>query len=213
MTDYSNSVIYNITCKNKTVLEKYIGSTHDKHTREGKHKEVCNNYNSENYNLKVYQFIRANGGWHNWKLEVLENYPCENEIQLIIRERYYYDKLNPELNMIKPYISEEEIKVYQANYRAEHKVEAAKYNAIYKPIYKKENKEKLALQNSIYYETNKEKFKQYALDNAESIKLKRAIRYQKNKKSIIEKGSIQRRKRKQELKEQKEKELNETKTN
>lgn len=66
----------------------YIGSTKNEKQRKDTHKSNCNNENCENYNLKVYQFMRENCRYDNWKYEVLENYPCDNDIQLRIRERY-----------------------------------------------------------------------------------------------------------------------------
>ena len=38
MTDFSKSVIYKLYCKDITVLEFYIGSTHDEIQRERHHK-------------------------------------------------------------------------------------------------------------------------------------------------------------------------------
>ena len=133
MTDYSNSVIYNLTCKDTTVLKNYIGSSYDKIKREQEHKTNCSNENRRHYNLKVYEFIRENGGYDNWTFEVIEIFPCENKIELKIREQYYYDLLQPELNMIRPYVSEEELKEerkkYNAKYREENNaVNKQKYN-------------------------------------------------------------------------------------
>ena len=69
-------------------LSIYIGSTHDKIEREKNHKSDCNNENQEtHYNLKVYIFIRDNGGWDNWIFEVIEEFPCENKIELVIQEQ------------------------------------------------------------------------------------------------------------------------------
>ena len=133
MSDYSESIIYKL--HNDDLPEFYIGSTHDEIQRKIQHKSNCNNENDEKYNLNVYEFIRANGGYDNWKFEVLEHYHCDNDIQLRIRERYYYDLFNPELNMIRPYVSEEELKEYQTEYqtkyREENKEELKEYNAKY----------------------------------------------------------------------------------
>jgi hypothetical protein len=120
MTDYSEAVIYGLYCKDKTVLEIYIGSARDRNKRKKEHKSDCNNENREHYNYKVYKFIRANGGWDNWIFKVIEEFPCEIEIQLVIRERDHYDLLNPLLNINRPYITEEEFKKYQTKYREEH---------------------------------------------------------------------------------------------
>ena len=116
MTDFSEAVIYKI---HKDGI-CYIGSTHDEIEREIQHNSDCNNENSEEYNRKVYKFIRENGGWDTWTFEVIQEYPCENDIELRIREQYYYDLLNPELNTYRPYTSEEERKKYHKNYYAKY---------------------------------------------------------------------------------------------
>jgi hypothetical protein len=114
MSDYSKSVIYKLYCDDKN--EIYIGSTHDEKERKRDHKSKCNNENSDGYNYKVYIFIRANGGMDTWKFEVIQEFPCDNDIQLRIRERYYYDLLNPLLNSQRPFITEEELKEEQRIY-------------------------------------------------------------------------------------------------
>ena len=143
MTDYSKAVIYGIYCKDKNVLEIYIGSTHDEIEREKNHKDVCNNENCEKYNYKVYQFIRANGGWDNWIFEVIQEFPCENKIQLVEREQYHYDLLNPALNTHRPYIPEEERKeekrIYDVKYYQDNIEEISKRHT----KYKKDNREKI----------------------------------------------------------------------
>ena len=143
MSDYSKAVIYSISCKDKNVLEFYIGSTHDEIQRERHHKGYCNNENSEKYNYKVYNYIRDNGGWENWIFKVIQEFPCENKIELVIREQYHYDLLKPALNTKSPYIPEEERKehkaIYDAKYREDNIEEISKYRA----KYKKDNREKI----------------------------------------------------------------------
>ena len=131
MTDYSKSVIYGIYCKDITVLEFYIGSTYDEKQRERHHKDHCNNENNKSYDLKVYKFIRANGGMDNWIFKVIQRFPCENKIQLVEREQYHYDLLNPALNMRRPYLSEEERKEERKKRKEERKEEISKLDAIY----------------------------------------------------------------------------------
>lgn len=85
MSDYSKAVIYKLHKDDMT--EIYIGSTSDKKERERLHKTDCNNENVEQYNYKVYKFIRENGDWDNWKFDVIEEFPCENKIELVIQEQ------------------------------------------------------------------------------------------------------------------------------
>ena len=58
--------------------------------------------------LKVYQIIRANGGWDNWIMIEIEKYPCKDGNEARARERYYFDLLNATMNMIRPFMSDEE---------------------------------------------------------------------------------------------------------
>ena len=142
MSDYSKAVIYKLYCKDITVLEFYIGSAHDKNQREEGHKKTCNNENSEKYNYKVYIFIRDNGGWDNWIFEVIEEFPCENKIELVEREQYHYDLLNPALNTYKPYIPEEERKEVRRIRSAKHYQDNIEEISKRHKKYKKDNNHK-----------------------------------------------------------------------
>ena len=157
ITDFSKAVIYGIYCKDKTVLEIYIGSTKDRNKREEYHKSDCNNENIENYNRKVYIFIRANGGWDNWIFEVIQEFPCENKIQLVEREQYHYDLLNPALNMRRPYLSEEERKEKRKKRKEERKEEISKLDAIYYQEHIGERK----IYNVKYREGHKDEIKEH----------------------------------------------------
>ena len=80
--DYSKALIYKIVCNDLNIKDCYVGSTTDFTKRKGHHKRGCNNVNTKCYNYNVYQFIRANGGWDNWTMVLVENYPCENKLEL-----------------------------------------------------------------------------------------------------------------------------------
>ena len=155
MSDYSKAVIYSIYCKDKNVLEFYIGSTQNEKQREQDHKSDCNNENCErHYNLKVYKHIRENGGWDNWIFKVIEEFPCDNDLQLRIREQYHYDVLKPLLNTYRPYVSEEELK-------EERKIRNAKYylDNIEELIekskkYREYNRDEIAIYKAKYYLAN-----------------------------------------------------------
>ena len=166
--NYSKSGIYKLVCDNPLIKEIYIGSSTNTKQRENKHKSDCNNEkNKKHYNLRVYTFIRANGGWNNWKLVIIEeNFPCENASQMRAKERYHYDLLKPQLNMVRPLITKQEIKDEQAIYNNENRVEIARQNAIYnnenrveiarkKAIYNNENRVEIARQRAIYEKENK----------------------------------------------------------
>ena len=106
--DYSNNVIYNIICNNETITDIYIGHTTSFYQRERLHKSNCNNPISKGYNYKIYKIIRENGGWDNWKMNIIEKYPCENIEQAKERERYWIEQLTSTLNITIPNRSKKE---------------------------------------------------------------------------------------------------------
>lgn len=110
MTDYTNSLIYKLCCKDATITDEYIGSTTNKYKRKQHHKTSCNNENSKKFNYPVYQFIRENGGFENWDLIILEEYSCENKNQLLMKEREWIELRRPSLNCNRSFITKEERK-------------------------------------------------------------------------------------------------------
>ena len=108
--DFSGSVIYKIFCKDENIKDFYIGSSKDLYDRMRVHKSMCYNENDRGYSLKIYEFIRENGDWKNFDVEIVEYYPCKNEKELKQREQYYIKKYEPTLNCHNAYRTEEEIK-------------------------------------------------------------------------------------------------------
>ena len=108
MVNYQKSAIYKLCCKDASITDEYIGSTTNKNRRKQQHKENSNGQNINKCNYPVYQFIRENGGFENWDMIILEEYPCESKIQLCQREREWIEKMKPTLNRKTPIITEEE---------------------------------------------------------------------------------------------------------
>jgi hypothetical protein len=70
--DYQNTYFYKIVCRDLNVKDLYIGHTTDFQRRKSQHhRECCNNYNSKHF-IPVCKFIRANGGWENWDMILIE---------------------------------------------------------------------------------------------------------------------------------------------
>ena len=107
--------IYIIKSKDLSLHDIYIGSCKDMKSRRRCHKSRCCNEKSKYYNLKLYQFIRANGGFNNFVMEEIENCNTERLYQV---EQHYIDTFNPSLNERRAYITEEQ--------RKEHKKESDK---------------------------------------------------------------------------------------
>jgi len=104
------SGVYCIVSKDTDVQEVYIGSCVDLKKRIDVHKSNCNNKNSKKYNYKVYQFIRENGGFDNWKFIWLEMFKTDDNIFLRQLEQNYINTFPKELllNGKRAYRTEED---------------------------------------------------------------------------------------------------------
>lgn len=93
--DYSKTYIYHLTCKTKDISDAYISYTTNLTQRKYKHKrETLDN----TYRTKLYDCIRKNGGWSNWKCIILEECVCNNENQAKYLANSYIIKMKPNLN-------------------------------------------------------------------------------------------------------------------
>lgn len=131
MSRYQNGLIYKIVCNDINIKECYIGSCCNFNKRKNCHKSRCNKETDRNYNLKVYKFIRENGGWDNWSMIQIETYQCETKRELETRERYFFETLRAELNSNMPARS-------LAEYEQTDK--RKKYKKEYKKMYQKTEK-------------------------------------------------------------------------
>jgi hypothetical protein len=86
---YSKSVIYKIVPKDIDLDYIYVGSSHRFNDRKSAHKSDYHNELSPRYKLDVYNYIRNNGGWYNFVIIVIEEYPCESKRELEKREQYW----------------------------------------------------------------------------------------------------------------------------
>jgi hypothetical protein len=100
--DYSNTIIYKITCNDSNISDKYVGHTTNFVQRKHSHKNNCYNQNSQCYKLKLYETIRQNGGWSNWKMEIINFFNCKDHYEARIKEQEYFELLNANLNSIDP---------------------------------------------------------------------------------------------------------------
>ena len=101
--DYSNTIIYKITCNDSNISDLYVGHTTNFVQRKHAHKQSSINEKSPNYKCKLYEVIRKNGGWENWKMEIINFYNCKNHYEARKKEQEYFLSLNATLNSIEPY--------------------------------------------------------------------------------------------------------------
>jgi len=165
MPDYSKGKIYLIRNRlNQNLI--YVGSTIEKYlsTRFNKHKshKQCSLYNYINN-------PENNTIWNDWYIELYEEFPCNNRLQLckreneIIRERATINKIG--------YTTEEMKKEKQKEYRENHKEEIKERDK----RYHEKNREKILAKKAEYNEKNREHKNNYMRE-----------RYQKKKEELKE---------------------------
>ncbi len=185
MVNYNNSVIYKISCKDESITDTYIGATTCFARRKLQHKQYSNKEypNDKKNNYKIYKFIRENGTWDNWEMNVIEEYHCDCKKDLDERERDYIKKCKPTLNKVIPLRTKKE-------YNKDNKEKMAKQQKIRNKRYQEQNKDKIAKQKKQYVEDNKDKIKQYKKEyqqkNRELLSKKSKIYREQNKEIIKE---------------------------
>jgi len=177
--DYSNCCIYKIEHIDNHDLV-YVGHTTNFTKRKYQHKSSCKNESSKEYNLKVYQMIRENGGWEAFKMIEVEKYACNDKREASRRENEIMEELKANMNKIKSFVTEEEILERMRQYAENNKDRYKVYRENNKELYKERRKK--------YYENNKviilEQQKENYLENKEQFKEKHKSYYEKNKEHI-----------------------------
>lgn len=175
--------IYKICCEDPLITDFYIGSSKNIRDRKSKHKSACNKETDKSHNYKIYQTIRENGGWDNFRMVVIEELPDTTRIAAQIREEHWRVTLSATLNSISAYsgLSKEE---YNKKYYFDNQKQI---NENCKKYYET-NKEQLIIQSKEYYQNNKEtisnKKKIYREDNKEQISNQQKEYREQNKEAI-----------------------------
>jgi len=180
----TTGVLYKLCCKDITVKEIYVGSTTNFRSRKYEHKHRTHKEGSKFYDMKVYKYIRDNGGWINWDMIQIEEYEYTNKRDLHKRERHFLEELKATLNIQMPTRGlAESCKAYRDNNKELLSEKAKHFYLANKDVlclrtklYKEENKEKLNIRHKTYREKNREKIairqKEYYKNNAEKINKK-----------------------------------------
>jgi hypothetical protein len=90
----ANYIFYKIYCDDEKIKSCYIGTTTSFDERKRAHNYNVNN----NYDNKVYNFIRENGGWENWSMIVIAEQNNLSYIQALEIEQNFIKELNADLN-------------------------------------------------------------------------------------------------------------------
>ena len=167
--DYSKTIIYKIVCKNEDVKDVYVGSTTRFNERRREHKKHCINKIYKEYNYKVYQMIRENGGWDNWDMIEIIKQPCKDGDESHALERHYYELLNCNMNTLVPGRTHKES---SKEYRQQNKDKIKQYKHEY---YQKKKERKAELQKINHIKYKEEKLLNYDYNAVRDETLKQMI--------------------------------------
>jgi len=152
MTTPRNYVFYKFVCLNDDIESCYVGSTSNFKKRKSRHKFACHTEYFKDYNLKIYQTIRTNGGWDNWRMIQIGTKEQITKRQAEQIEEQYRKELKADMNERRAFRTEEERKEYN---KEQHK----EYYDNNKDYFKEQNKE--------YYDNNKEQINEQRNEKVE----------------------------------------------
>jgi uncharacterized damage-inducible protein DinB len=181
MPDYKNGRIYKLWSPQGD--EIYIGSTvNSLAKRKGEHKT---NYNIGNNISSKILFEK----YDDVRIELIEEFPCENKQQLNAREGYYIRTLD----CVNKHIAGRTQKEWVEDNKEKIKEQQKQYI--------EDNKEHLKNYKKEYYENNTEHIKEYLENNREKIRERHKIYIENNKEIIKEQRKEWRENNKEYLKE------------
>jgi len=158
MNKYTNGKIYKIVSPNTEKI--YIGSTTQKLNRRlSKHEGSSSLYCSSK------EIIILGGS----KIELIEDYPCNNKKELLEREQFYIDLYKTIcVNKNNTIMDENSKKQYHKTYYEKNKEDIQAYKKTYREnnreniqAYKENNKEAIRAYEKDYREKNKEAMQAY----------------------------------------------------
>ena len=170
----NNYIFYKIVCLDDSVDLCYIGSTADFNKRRCSHKNACT-YETKKYDIKLYNTIRANGGWYNFKMIQIGTREQLTKREAEQIEEEYRIQLKANMNTNKCYLTEEQ----QSNYNK---------------LYYDSNSDIINNRSKTYYQNNRDKVqeyqKQYIINNRDKVQKSR-LKYRQDNHDIILERKLQ----------------------
>jgi len=88
MPNYNNSIIYQIKSIDPKITACYVGATTNYKCRKNAHKRDS----MKNQKLKLYRFIRNNGGWEKFRMTPIARVSCADKMDLNMKTDEYIEK-------------------------------------------------------------------------------------------------------------------------
>lgn len=142
----------------------YVGHTVNFKRRKSQHKSNVTNVKGNLYNNNLYSTIRANGGFINWQMRPLEEFKCDGVLQARIREQYWIDYKQSNLNSARAFLSKEDnadkIKQYYKEYYENNRDRILEHIKEYQKEHYQLNRNQILEQQKEYREHNADKLKE-----------------------------------------------------
>ena len=206
--DYSIKPVsfYKFVCNDPEIKSIYVGHTINFIERKAHHKKVCNGENYKGHHLKIYQIIRENKGFENWRMIEIEKRIVKDKREAEQIETEYMKQLQSDMNINKAHCGFETKQEYMKERYQEHRDEFSLKNK----EYRQEHRDEISLKKKEYYQEHQDeinlKAKDYHQEHRDEISLKRKEKITCECGSISRKGDLA-----QHKKSQKHKSLMETK--
>lgn len=105
--------VYKLICNDRSITEVFIGyTTETALTLAADHKGKCNRTEGKQYNRRIYQVIRANGGLSNWSTVILDKEYLNNAEEARKKKKEWIANTPNDINMKCPHRTVEEHKEY-----------------------------------------------------------------------------------------------------
>lgn len=99
---YDTFCLYTIKPRNPLDTNLYVGSTLNFARRKSQHKKASTNKRSPTYWSMLYRYIRNCGGFDNFIMEKVLDFPCDTKHEGLLKEKEYIRTLNATLNTANP---------------------------------------------------------------------------------------------------------------
>ena len=123
--DYSIKPVsfYKFVCNDPEIKSIYVGHTINFIERKAHHKKVCNGENYKGHHLKIYQIIRENKGFENWRMIEIEKRIVKDKREAEQIETEYMKQLQSDMNINKAHCGFETKQEYMKERYQEHRDE------------------------------------------------------------------------------------------
>lgn len=165
-----NYTFYRIYSKNPEVTECYIGSTKDFKNRYRYHKIRYTNEDDPHYTIKLYTYMRNNGGFDVFEFEIIDTIIFNNTDRLW-HERKLIELYGATLNIYMPIVTKDETIQAKKHYNKQYAIINKEKNILRYAEYRKTHKDKIKDSKKQYSQTHRaeinERKRQYRLRKKE----------------------------------------------